>query len=362
MTQGGIPLMRPKLPTAERILPYLARIDGARRYSNFGPLVAEFETRLAEHISVRPENIVCLSSGTAGLILALRQFDLPVGGRCAMPSWTFAATANAACAAGLRPWFLDVDAATWALDPAHVARRVAASPDPVAAIVVVAPFGARLDTAAWDRLSDELRLPVVIDAAASFDAVTAGRSPTIVSLHATKPFGVGEGGLVVSTDDARISRIRRDSNFGFAGAGRVATVGINAKLSEYAAAVGLAGLDQWPDTRAAYAARAERYGAGLAKQTNLTLAPNWREGRVTSTFNIDLGQPGAEALLRLLADRGIEARRWWSGGCHRHPAFADFAADALPVTENLASSVIGLPFYSDLALSEIDEVCGALAS
>lgn len=357
---AGIPLMRPQLPTSDRVTPFLRRIDATRHYTNSGPLLVEFEGRLADHFGVGGGNLTALSSATMGLLLALRSFDIAPGARCVLPSWTFTATASAVCGAGLEPWFLDVDPDTWALDPAHVAAQVAASERPVGAVVVVAPFGAAVDVAAWDRLSREVKVPVVIDAAASFDSIAVGAAPVVVSLHATKALGIGEGGLVASTDAARIARIRRDANFGFVGGGRVETIGMNAKLSEYAAAVGLAALDEWPQKREAYARVATHYVAALASRPNIALAPGVRAGHVSSTFNVDLGGARANAVLEQLGRDDIETRRWWLEGCSRQPAYAGFAAEALPVSARLSHAVLGLPYYSDLAQSEVARVCARL--
>src|SRR5688500_4841165 len=112
-----IPVHRPQLPTSHLIMPYLKRIDEARWYSNFGPLVNEFETRLAEHFSVMPKMVATAVNGTLMLIATLRALNVPENSFCIMPSWTFVATASAAHYAGLTPYFVDVDRDTQALHP-----------------------------------------------------------------------------------------------------------------------------------------------------------------------------------------------------------------------------------------------------
>src|SRR5229473_7959802 len=200
-----VPIMRPKLPAAERIVPYLRRIDEARIYSNFGPLVASFEERLATHLGLAGETVVTMANATMGLMLTL------------------------AVLAGLVPYFVDVDPMTWALAAGDLAEAIAWAPGTVGAVMPVAPFGQPVDVAAWDRFRASTGLPVVIDAAAGFDALVPGETPAVVSLHATKVLGTGEGGFVVCANPSIVRGVRTASNFGFESS-RQATVGAtNAK-------------------------------------------------------------------------------------------------------------------------------------
>lgn len=116
-----------------------------------------------------------LSSGTSALTLALRASAPIPGSLCMMPSWTFSATPHAAREAGLTPYFVDVAPESWALTPEIAAKELQAAPGTVGAVMPVAPFGAPIDYAGWDSLSDETGIPVVIDAAAAFDTVRPGR-------------------------------------------------------------------------------------------------------------------------------------------------------------------------------------------
>ncbi|MCW8084707.1 DegT/DnrJ/EryC1/StrS family aminotransferase [Roseococcus sp. MDT2-1-1] len=196
-----IPVARPLLPHVDALLPYLRRIDAARVYANWGPLNAELEVRLAVHCS---GHVVSVSSATDGLVCALRAVleDRPLEARrglCLMPSWSFVASAHAAIVAGLQPAFLDVGEERWALEPGQVrdairAARASQEEISVAAVLVVAPFGLPVDPGPWDAFTQQTGIPVVVDAAAAFDGLSAGCSPAVVSLHATKAVGAGEGG------------------------------------------------------------------------------------------------------------------------------------------------------------------------
>lgn len=356
--QPILAVAKPRLPPAEAIFPYLRRIDSARWYSNFGPLLQEFEARLAARFGAQAQAITC-TNATQGITLALQALDLPAGALCAMPSWTFVASAHAAVQAGLTPWFLDVDPASWMLDPVKTAQALAAAPGPVAAVVVVAPFGRMPDIDAWLAFQDATGVKVVVDAAAAFDAAGDARLPTVVSLHATKVMGMGEGGFVATNDPVLASRVRRLTSFGFEGSRLSQHTATNAKISEYAAAVGLAALDAWPADRlrwftASQTLRHALHRAGVAFQ------PGWGSDWTTSVCVVETAPGKAAETAARLAARGIDTRMWWGDGCHASPAFADCPRTALPCTEALAASTLGLPFHIDLDRADIARISEAL--
>ena len=345
-----IPTFRPRLPKAETLLPLLREIDESRWYSNFGPLNRRFETALAEHFRTAPGTVVTVANATLGLSLALQDAADDRPGLCMVPAWTHAASAAAIVAAGLTPWFVDVDPRNWQLTPEVARQRLAEAPERPKAILAVSPFGGFVDATAWDRFTEETGIPVVIDAAAAFDTVRPARTTVqVVSLHATKAFGVGEGGLLLVADGRRAERLRRMSNFGL-DRDRISVLpGTNAKLSEYAAAVGLAALEEWPSRRAELIATARRFLAGLASVRGVVPMPALDGTTAISTANVILPRGDAGPIIGFLRDRGVEARKWWAGACHRHKRFATFPRASLAVTEDLADRVLGLPFYADIA-------------
>jgi len=366
-TLAAIPVFRPTLPTADRLLPYLRRIDGSHWYSNFGPLEVELTARLAAHFGLDGDAVLLAASGTAGLTAALLAVARPGRPLCLVPSWTFAASTGAALAAGLTPHFVDVDATTWALDPVGLRRRD--DLDRVAAVMVTVPFGEPIDTAAWDAFTAETGIPVIIDAAAAFGALdrrimAVGRSPVVVSLHATKTFGIGEGGLLLSRDTGLVERAMAAINFGFRGSREARLPGFNGKLSEFAAAVGHAVLDNWPKDCADWHAAMGFYrehAAAFARLGDLRLPPD--AGWPTSTLNI-LARDAATALAieHRLGEVRIDTRRWWGGGCHVQAAYRHLPRDPLPVTDDLAARCIGLPMRKDLTEGEVARIAGAISS
>lgn len=356
-----IKLLIPDMPRAASLAPYLARLDAARWYTNFGPLVRELENALGGYFS--PEGrVVTVSSGTAGLELALLALGLSSGARVLLPDFTFVATATAVMRNGLRPVVGDVDARSWLLTPDIARRAIAARP--VDAVLPVATFGCPQDADEWDRFSEETGLPVVIDAAGAFGNQRAGRrTHTVFSLHATKALGAGEGGFVVSRDAALIERIRRLSNFGIdVATGIVDRPGTNAKLSEYHAAVALAALDTWP-ARADARRVKWRVFLEIMRETCPALVAQERPAAGIYTIAPVLLPARAlpEAVIDVLLRAGVQTRRWYCPPLSRHAGFGAVEhAGALNGVESVSGRVLGVPFHLELSDADLRRVFGTL--
>lgn len=370
----AIPLSRPALPTADRLAPYLARIDAARFYTNFGPLQELLRQRLAAHLGLGPAHLGLAASGTlalTGLLLAAAGRAGPDRPFCACPAFTFPATAAAAQLAGYTPCLADIDPETWALDPAAVAALPQARA--LGAVLVVAPFGRMVDLQAWAAFSARHGVAVVVDAAACFDtldpaAVAATRVPVAISLHATKTLSTAEGGLMLCGDADIVTAAVAALNFGFVCARSSVVPGLNGKLSEYHAAVGLADLDGWAAKRAGFlhAARAYAEAAGLAADGG----PGRAEIGARLHVNAGAAQPYAHLLTRddaeatraeaALSSARIGWRRWYEHGLHRQPAYAGLPRGPLPVTDRLAGRLLGLPFAPDLTPADAARVVAVL--
>jgi dTDP-4-amino-4,6-dideoxygalactose transaminase len=360
-----IPICKPLLPPAESILPYLRRLDGSRIYSNFGPLVREFEARFAQLCSIEDLRLVTAANGTLAIQAALIARCNPVTqsrNLCLLPAFTFAATVSAVISAGLVPMFVDVDASTCVIDldrlqDEEILRRTAA-------VLTVASFGHLPDLVQCNAFEARTGIPVIVDAAGCSDALLSGAVSSLegttlaLSFHATKAFGIGEGGAVATSDASLAHDIRTITNFGF-DADRVARLpGINAKMSEYTAAVGLALLDQWPEFRARYhsvlASYRKHFGA-ISNTGQFWLEPNWI---TTYPHVITASEAARDRLMRTLKEAQIDSRRWWMDGCHNMPAYGNVARLSLPNTERWVATLVGLPLSVDLD----DETVGYIAS
>jgi dTDP-4-amino-4,6-dideoxygalactose transaminase len=359
MTKFEIPVMRPLLPTADKIAPHIKKIDDNRWYTNFGPVNDEFEGKLAQHFGVKPTELTTFSNATAALVTVMRSLNVPRGSYCAVPSYTFVATVGGVYNADLMPFFVDVNEQTWAVEPENLMQIK----ERITSVVVVAPFGAPIDIKKWENFKKETGINVIIDAAAAFDTVSrfkefypSSEIPIIVSLHATKPFGVGEGGLIICKNEEFIFKTRKLSNFGFTSEGIIFR-GTNAKMNEYNAAVGLAEMEGWQEKRKKLIELNQMY---LTKLEEIGMKAWLSRGWATTTCNVILKKNNAEEVINHLNSKGIESRRWWKRGCHNFEPYKTFPKTPLFTTDKLVDSVVAVPFWIGLKEEQIDKVIKTL--
>lgn len=353
-----VPLLVPDMPSPQDLMPWLDRMHAARHYSNFGPLVDELEAEFARRFEVSFENLTTVANATLGLELVLQALDLPAGSRILLPAFTFVATATAILRAGHTPIIADVDSGNWMLTPDIAAEACARTQ--VDAVMPVATFGMPHDMQAWQQFEAQFGLPVVIDAAASYGSqwLKGARGTLVFSLHTTKSLPAAEGGLVVSTRDGLAERVRELSNFGInlnkrnsVPIGALASLGTNAKLSEYHAAIGLASLAVWEShaqqRRSLEAQMKESLtvaSRGLLRwQTQggggALKAPTLLCARLSDEFaRLELEQRCREAK--------ITTRRWYQPLLHLMPALRSLCEKLeTPNAEALSESLLGLPFF-----------------
>lgn len=333
--------------------------------TNDGPLVQELEARVAAYLGAR--HCVAMSNATAALEVAARALGLR--GEVIVPSYTFVATAHALQWLQLKPVFADIRESDHCLDPAAVERAITPQ---TTAILGVHLWGGACDIAALDTLSRRHRLQLLFDAAHAFGCAYEGRMIgthgrcEVFSFHATKFFNTIEGGALVTNDDdvARAARLMR--NFGFVGYDAVASVGINAKMSEVSAAMGLANLDSLPALVDANRANLEAYAGELQGLDGLSLLRP-RPGRHNFQYVVVEVAPqcalSRDELLAVLWAENVVARKYFWPGCHRMEPYRtlDPAATArLPVTERVAARVLVLPTGTAVDAAAIRAVGGIL--
>jgi dTDP-4-amino-4,6-dideoxygalactose transaminase len=354
-----VPLLRPVLPTAEDLLPYLRRIDRSRIYSNWGPLAEELSGRLADIFGLPSGSVVTASSGTAALVGGM----LAVAGEgdakkkyAVTQSMTFVATLSAIEQCGFEAKLLDVDPETWSLDP----TEITALPDldQVGVVVPVAPYGRTISWKKWEEFSRTTGIPVVIDAAACFDTLldtqfdAIGSIPIVLSFHATKFFSSSEGGCLVCTDTSLAERAASALNFGFSEDRASRSRSINGKLSEYCAALGLASIDQLSD-KVSRSNEFFRVYSSLFEDVpgcELLTTPG-----ISRTYALlQLNDVPSELIEDELRNGGIEHRLWYGLGLHRQPYVERrHGIVHCPVTDRLCARLIGMPVALDFTATEI---------
>jgi dTDP-4-amino-4,6-dideoxygalactose transaminase len=229
---------QPYLPPLNEFLPYLERIWESRQLTNGGPLHEEFECKLAEYLGV--DHLSLFANGTLALVTALQA--LRITGEVITTPYSFVATAHALLWNGIRPVFADINPATYNLDPERIESAITPQ---TTAIMPVHCYGNPCDVERIQHIADIHGLKVIYDAAHCFGVKQDDRSIlrfgdlSILSFHATKVFNTFEGGAIVCPDIKTKRRIDFLKNFGFADEVTVVAAGINGKMNELQAAVGL---------------------------------------------------------------------------------------------------------------------------
>jgi dTDP-4-amino-4,6-dideoxygalactose transaminase len=358
----------PTVPALRAVEPFFAEAERLRWFSNGGPCVTRLERECAAQLGLQHPG-VAVNNATSGLMIALRAcLGVPDGVRrlVAVPSFTFVASVNAVVWAGFTPVFVDVDPDDWQVSDASLMqlKRVRGS---LAGILQCSTFGTAPSAARRASLAAAARLldvPVVVDSAAGFGAVDEDGRPLgdqgdaeVFSFHATKPFAVGEGGLVTSRSADVLRTVSQLNNFGFDHIRAVpGHVGINGKMPELSAAVGLAVLSCFDEVLK----RRREAAAWLQEQLHGSDV-QFQVGAAGSTFQfVPVALPTAESRQRLLRnaqDARVEVRAYFDPPMHRLLPFADCpSAGSLEVTDALAERIIGLPMANDISTASLERI------
>ncbi len=331
----GLPFARPARPPLERVLQRVTRSYESGQLTN-GVLVRELEERMADRLRV--DHVVAVSSCTSGLMLVVQALVEGRPGPIVLPSFTFSASAHAEPA---------LDGAS-ALMPTHV-------------------FGAPCSPEAVEKLAASTGVPVVFDAAHAMGATFHERpiggfgDAEVFSLTPTKPMVAGEGGLIATHDADLAARLRLGRDYGNPGDYDTRFVGLNARMSEFHAAMALESLSLLDRTLARRRELAMRYVAGLGD------VPGIRSQAVPladlSTYKdftiaVDADQFGIDRnqLVAVLAAEGIDTRNYFDPPVHRQQAYRREPAVCLPTTDAVSQSVVSLPIYPDLSVDDVNVV------
>jgi dTDP-4-amino-4,6-dideoxygalactose transaminase len=240
--QTPIYVTRPELPPLDAFIPYLRKIWESKILTNGGPFHQELERKLCEYLGVK--HIALFANGTLGLVTALQA--LRITGEVITTPYSFVATAHSILWNGIKPVFVDIDPDTFNLDP----RKIEAAITPqTTAIMPVHTYGHPCDVDRIQAIADNYGLKVIYDAAHAFavkchcGSLLAHGDVSVLSFHATKTFTTFEGGAIVCPDEKTRQRIDHLKNFGFVDEVTVVAPGINGKMSEFNAALGLLQLE-----------------------------------------------------------------------------------------------------------------------
>ncbi len=356
---------QPDLPPLDEFIPYLQQIWQSKRLTNSGPFHDRFEALLCDYLNV--EHISLFANGTLALVTALQA--LRITGEVITTPYTFVASSHALLWNGITPVFVDVEPDTFNLDPEKIEAAITSQ---TTAIMPVHCYGSPCGVERIEAIADIYGLRVLYDAAHAFGVKHNGQSllnygdMSVLSFHATKVFNTFEGGAIVCPDKKTKQRIDYLKNFGFADEVTVIAAGINGKMSEFNAALGVLQL-QYIDKALAkrkqidndyreWLKAVQGIKCGLATPQNYAYFPILVEPDYPLT---------RDALYQKLKDHRVYVRRYFYPLVSSFPMYRGLLSsrpENLPVAVELAQKVICLPIYPDLSRDEIEFIVSLIAS
>lgn len=360
---------RPNVLNKEEFLLRVSEILERNWLTNNGPVVQEFERRIATYLGVKHAIVVC--NATIGLELAIRALDLK--GEVIIPAYTFVATAHALQWQEITPVFADIDPATHTLNPAEIERHITPR---TTGIIATHLWGRACDVEALSAVAAKHNLKLMFDAAHAFGATWGGKrvggfgSAEVFSFHATKFLNSFEGGAITTNDDALAERIRLMKNFGFKGYDNVVHIGTNGKMPEICAAMGLHNFSRIDELIAINRRNHFLYRESFSLLPGIRVFDPAPAGEATNyqyvLIEIDERAAGIarDILIKALHAENILARKYFWPGCHRMEPYRSYYPNAgllLPHTQEVAARVVVLPTGSALQPEDIQKICGLIA-
>lgn len=335
--------------------------------TNMGPKHEQFKAKLREYMGV--ENVELFTNGHMAIELTLQAMNLR--GEVITTPFTFASTTHAIVRNGLEPVFCDIDPVTFTMDPEKLEGLIT---ERTSAILPVHVYGNICDIEAIEEIARKYGLKVIYDACHTFGETYKGKGvgcfgdASCFSFHATKVFNTIEGGAVCFQDKSLGDILYDLKNFGIRGPEEVRAVGANAKMNEFCAAMGLCNLRHLDTEIQKRQKVAERYRSHLEGVEGLQL--NVIQPDVNSNysyfpivFDENLFGASRDEVFDSLGNQGINARKYFYPLTNTFSAFhGKYDATETPIALRVSKRVLTVPMYGDLALEDVDRICGIILS
>ena len=332
-----------------------------RWFTNNGINVQKLEEKIADHLQVKHCIAVC--NATVGLQIAAMVLELT--GEVIVPSFTFIATPHSLQWQGITPRFVDIDPSTHLLDPTKVEAAIT---ERTSAILAVHTWGQACYPEQLQAIADKHNLKLYFDAAHAFSCSHGEKmignfgNCEVFSFHATKFFNTFEGGAITTNDDELAKKIRLAINFGFTGLDQVESLGINGKMSEIHAAMGLASFDTLDDVISTNRSHHQLYHDLLSSYKGIKLMQYPSSSRSNFQYivlEIDRNALGItrDEIINHLHNEDIIARRYFHPGCHKMEPYSNAQQYNLPHTDVLCGNVLILPNGTAISSKEVKHVC-----
>lgn len=356
-----IPVTKPYLPDRAKLDRYIDGIYERNWLTNSGPLYTELTQRLSEYLGV--EHLLLVSNGTLALQVAYRALGVtpvelaPSKAPSAITTpFTFVATSSSLQWEGIQPRFSDIDPKTWCLDPSQIEQHIDAQ---TKAIVPVHVFGNTCDLEAIDQVAAQHGLKVIYDAAHAFGVTYKGESvlkwgdAATLSFHATKVFHTIEGGAIVFKRKEDLERAQQIINFGITGPDQIGALGVNAKLNEFQAAMGLCVLDELAINTERRTAAWQFYAEAFKSIPEMVQLQRLQPmaSNNAAYFPIVLQDEALALAIQTNArEQGIQLRRYFYPSLDSVTAFS--GEPSCKVSLSIASRILCLPLYANITREE----------
>ena len=358
---------RPNIGNRRRFEERISDILDRKWLTNGGPYVQDLEQRIAELAGVK--HCVAMCNATVALEIAIRALGMT--GEVIVPSFTFIATAHALQWQEITPVFCDVNPQTHTLDPNRVEELITPR---TTGIIGVHLWGQTCDVDALSEIAGRRKLKLLFDSAHAIGCSYKGRmiggfgDAEVFSFHATKFLNTLEGGAVVTNDADIAQKIRLMKNFGFTNYDQADFLGINGKMNEVSAAMGLTNLESMDDFIAVNRRHYNQYNEELASLAGVKLLSYDEKEKCNYQYivlEIDESKTiiTRDQLLKMLHAEKVLARRYFYPGCHRMEPYRSFFPHAgmlLPETERLTNRVLCLPTGTGVDKDQISLICAIL--
>lgn len=361
-----LPITRPSLPELEKIIAELQNTFNSGIITN-GKYVAEFEERCAEYLEV--ENVIAVSNATAGLMLILKALGL--NGEVIIPSFTFTATCLALKWNNLEAVYVDCDQKTFTIDPSAVEKIITGN---TCAILAVCIFGNPPDIDLLDKLAKNYRLNLIFDSAHGLgtkykDRLIGGYGDAeVFSLTPTKTLTTGEGGLITTNDKELARKIRLMRNYGIASDYDGEFIGLNARMLEFSAILGLKSLARIEEIIGSRNKLAQTYREKLSTLPGIEFQEIRQNCRTTfKDFAILIDEEvfglNRDKLAIALEKENIQTRRYFYPPLHLQKAYRHFYPkynEELVNTLKISNNILCLPIFEEMRKEDLEKVCEAI--
>lgn len=352
------------MPNALEISRVYETIVKSNWFTNFGPQEQKFSKQLENFIG-QQTHVATIANATLGLVLAIKALMTPrmtdTKTKVLIPSFTFAAVAEALEWCGLKPVFVDVNEKSWQMKLPEAEQYINDHPNEVLGILFCNVFGVGApEIDSWEKLANKNNISLIIDSAAGFgsrytngELLGARGDCEIFSFHSTKPFGIGEGGAIVSRSKKLITKLKSLENFGFNDKREVNDIGLNGKLQEINAAIGLWRLT---NIESSVAQRQQVQQVFIDKLSPLgyVFQDNTNQSSVCFVSALAKDQEQASRAYQALRSNGIEANRYYNPALHKQNAFKKYErAMSLSTTDDICSRVLSLPAHHEVSKKAI---------